>query len=161
MPRTKKIIKKTTAKKIIRKKAEIKEEKVKPKGPNYFEAIGRRKTSTARVRIFPDKERGILINGKTLENYFLTSETRETVLSPLKIMDCLDNFKVSVRVKGGGVNSQAEAIRYGISRALTLFNPEFRQKLKPIGLLTRDSRMRERKKFGLKRARKAPQWQKR
>jgi small subunit ribosomal protein S9 len=76
-------------------------------------------------------------------------------------MNCLDKFRVMVKVKGGGFHAQAEAVRHGVSRALTLFNPDFRKKMKKAGFLTRDSRMRERKKFGLKRARRAPQWQKR
>ena len=76
-------------------------------------------------------------------------------------MDCLDKFNVSVNLKGGGSASQAEAVRHGIARALILFNPEFRKKLKKAGYLKRDPRMRERKKFGLKRARRAPQWSKR
>ena len=76
-------------------------------------------------------------------------------------MKCLDKFKISVMVKGGGISSQAEAIRHGISRALVEFNPEFRRRLRRLGFLTRDPRKRERKKFGLKRARRAPQWAKR
>jgi small subunit ribosomal protein S9 len=139
-------------KKIIKKAASSKK---------YFEAIGRRKTSIARVRIFPQGERAIIVNGKPLENYFPTLETRQTILSPFQKMDIMDKFGVSVLVKGGGITSQSEAIRHGIANALILFNPEFRKTLKSAGYLTRDSRMRERKKFGLKRARRAPQWQKR
>ena len=83
------------------------------------------------------------------------------VFAPFKLMNCLDLFRVSVRVKGGGLVAQAEAVRHGVSRALVLFNSGFRKKLKKAGYLKRDPRMRERKKFGLKRARKAPQWSKR
>ena len=86
---------------------------------------------------------------------------RETILSPLKLMNVLDKFRIMIKVKGGGIHSQAEAVRHGIARALVIFNAEFRKRLKKAGYLTRDSRMRERKKFGLKRARRAPQWRKR
>jgi len=81
--------------------------------------------------------------------------------SSLKKMKCLDQFKTQVLVKGGGISAQAEAVRHGTARALVLFNPDFKKRLKKAGYLTRDPRMRERKKFGLKRARRAPQWQKR
>ncbi len=151
----------TTKKKTVPKKKTVKKKVEKKPKVKFFEAVGRRKTSTARVRLFPEGEKSILINRKPLENYFLTFELKEIVLSPLKLVDCLDQFGASVKVKGGGVNSQAEATRHGIAKGLVLFNPELRQKLKKAGYLTRDPRMRERKKFGLKRARRAPQWQKR
>lgn len=126
----------------------------------YFEAVGRRKTSSARVRISMEGEKEILINNKPCSVYFPTPDLQETVLSPLKIMN-VDKFSILVKVKGGGIHSQAEAIRHGIARALILFKADFRKRLKKAGYLTRDSRMRERKKFGLKRARRAPQWRKR
>jgi small subunit ribosomal protein S9 len=152
-------IKKTIKKeKKEKKKPAEKEEK---KSLKYFESIGRRKTSTARVRLFPQGEKTIIINGKPLEKYFPIFEMQQIVLSPFQKMDILGQFGVSVLVKGGGIHSQSEAIRHGISNALILFNPEFRKTLKSTGYLTRDSRMRERKKFGLKRARRAPQWAKR
>ena len=153
----------------------------KPKLTKYLKAIGRRKTSVARVRLFtrpsvakggkeinlldyPSVAKGgkeILINNKTLEQYFPSFVSRQVILSPLEIMGCLDKFTIQVVLKGGGFSSQAEAVRHGISRALVLFNPDFRKRLKKSGFLTRDPRMRERKKPGLKRARKAPQWAKR
>lgn len=145
--------KKTTKEKI--------RQPVKKKAVKFFEGIGRRKTATARVRLSPQGEKGILINEKPLEKYFPTFELQEIVFSPLRKMDYLEKFKVSIKVKGGGFHAQAEAIRNGIARALVLFDPEIRKKLKKTGYLTRDPRMRERKKFGLKRARRAPQWRKR
>ena len=145
-------------KKTIKKPVKEKEAK---KALEFFEGIGRRKTSIARVRLLPQGEKTIIINGKTLEQYFPTLETRQTVLAVFQKMDILDRFGVSVKVKGGGINSQSEAIRHGIANALIVFDPEFRKTLKNTGFLTRDSRMRERKKFGLKRARRAPQWAKR
>ena len=138
-----------------------KEEKQTEKQTKYLKGLGRRKTSTARIRLF-NEEGGIFsVNEKPLEKYFPTLELQKTVLSPFEKMSCLGQFNVKVLVNGGGLNSQAEAIRNGIAKALVLFNPEFRKRLKKAGYLTRDSRMRERKKFGLKRARRAPQWQKR
>jgi small subunit ribosomal protein S9 len=164
MPRKKTITKKTqkkkTAKKVEKPKKEKKPKEVK-KVLKYFEGIGRRKTSVARVRLFSQGEKTFLVNGKPYEEYFPTFELREVVLSSLKKVGYLDKFRVSVKVRGGGVSAQAEAVRHGLAKALILFNPDFRKQLKRAGFLTRDSRMRERKKFGLKRARRAPQWQKR
>ncbi len=151
--------------KAKKKKVTRKVKKSPPAGgekkPRYFKAIGRRKTSTAQVRLFRQGEKTFLVNEKPLEKYFPLFELQQIILSPLDKMSCLDRFKVSVKVRGGGINSQAEAVRHGIAKALILFDPDFRKQLKKAGFLTRDSRMRERKKFGLKRARRAPQWQKR
>lgn len=133
----------------------------KEKPAKYFEAVGRRKTAIARVRLLARGEKAFLINDKTLENYFLTPELQNITKSSLEKMNCLDKFGISAKVKGGGLHAQAEAIRLGIARALILFNPDFSKRLKRVNHLTRDPRMRERKKFGLKRARRAPQWQKR
>lgn len=144
-------------------KAEKKIKKVSkpsPKALRYFEGVGRRKTSIARVRI-KKGEKGFSINGKTVDQYFPILNLQEACLASLKAADCLDKFSVSVRVKGGGISSQAGAVRHGVAKALLLFDPELRNLLKKAGYLTRDPRMRERKKFGLKRARRAPQWQKR
>jgi len=147
-------------KKIQKPKQEVKP--VKPvKAEKYFEALGRRKTSNARVRLFSRNEKGWVVNEKPFDVYFPTAELKEIVLSPLKLMDLLAKFSFSTRVKGGGVHSQAEAVRHGIAKCLVLIDPESRKTLKHAGFLTRDPRMRERKKFGLKRARRAPQWQKR
>lgn len=159
MPQTKKT---TTRKKAVIHKKEKKPE-IKPveKPEHYFEALGRRKTSSARIRIFAKGDKGISVNDKPFQLYFPTLDLQEKILAPLKIMNCLDQFKISIRVTGGGIHSQAEAVRHGIARVLVLFNKDFRKLLKKAGYLTRDSRMRERKKFGLKRARRAPQWRKR
>ena len=144
---------------------EIKKDKKIRVTAKYFEAKGRRKTATARVRLFARnktfKGEIFLINEKPLDKYFPTLESQEIIFSPFKEVNCLDRFRFSVRVKGGGVSSQVGAVRHGIAKALILFNPNFRRRLKRAGFLTRDPRMRERKKFGLKRARRAPQWSKR
>lgn len=162
MPRTKTTtIKKEAPKKRATKKVAFKEAPKKEKKERYIESVGRRKTSVARVRIFPGGGKEILVNEKPLASYFPTIELQGTILSPLKLLDLLDQFRVSIRVKGGGVNSQAGAVRHGIAKALVSFNAELRSGLKKAGFLTRDPRMRERKKFGLKRARRAPQWRKR
>ncbi|MBI2038581.1 MAG: 30S ribosomal protein S9 [Candidatus Nealsonbacteria bacterium] len=133
----------------------------KEKINKYLEATGRRKTASARVRLFTQGEKTFSVNGKPLENYFLNPELREIVKAPLFIMDILGKFGLTAKVKGGGSHSQAEAIRHGIARAIVEANPDFRQRLKKSGFLIRDPRMKERKKFGLKRARRAPQWSKR
>ena len=156
-----KVVKKV---KTTKKVDKIKEAK---KSTKYFEAVGRRKTAIARVRLFTDKiisknkEEDFIINEKSLKIYFPTFETQETIFSPFKEVDCINRFRVSVIVKGGGVFAQAGAVRHGIAKALILFDSDFRKNLKKAGFLTRDPRMRERKKFGLKRARRAPQWSKR
>jgi len=133
----------------------------KIKTDKYFEAIGKRKTAAARVRLQVSKDHNILINDKDYKEYFPTLELQGIVLSALKEMDALDKFNISVKTKGGGIHAQAEAVRHGIARILIDISPDFRKKLRRIGYLTRDPRMRERKKFGLKRARKASQWAKR
>lgn len=153
----KKITKKKTAKKIKREK----KPKETKKAVKFFKGIGRRKTATARVRLFLQGKKEILINEKPLEKYFPIFELQEIVLSPFRKMDYLDKFRVSIKVKGGGFHAQSEAVRNGIVKALVIFDPESRKKFKIAGYLTRDPRMRERKKFGLKRARRAPQWRKR
>lgn len=130
------------------------------KTAKYFEAIGRRKKSVARVRIFL-KGKDFLVNGKKTEEYFLRPDLCKKTASPFKETENLGNFGVSVNVKGGGIVGQAEAVRHGISRALVKFDPELRKKLRQEGYLTRDPRKRERKKFGLRRARRARQWRKR
>jgi len=134
--------------------------KKKTEKENFFKATGRRKTATATVFLWP-KEGEILINKKPLSQYFSSPILQEIVLSPLKVAEVGETFKILVNVKGGGKMSQAEAIRHGISQALVKYSPELKPKLKKVGFLRRDPRMKERKKFGLKRARRAPQWQKR
>ena len=126
----------------------------------YYEGLGRRKTSVARVRLFT-KRQGITINEKTLADYFPLTALQKKVLSPLEKMKIMDKLGAVVHVYGGGLTGQAEAIRLGIARALIIFNTEFKKRLRRIGYLTRDPRMVERKKYGLKKARRAPQWNKR
>lgn len=153
----KKTVKKVTEKKVVKKDIE----KVEPKLPKYYEAIGRRKTSVARIRLFTQGDKTIMINGKSYKEYFSDLDLQQIVDVALDRMKALDKFMISAKVRGGGIHSQAEAVRHGISRALVKFNPDFRKRLRRAGYLTRDPRMRERKKFGLKRARRAPQWSKR
>ncbi len=149
------------AKKKVVKKETKKITKAKPKLARYLETVGRRKTAVARVRLFTQGEKSILVNKKPYQDYFPTLELQQVVTASLETMKSLDKFRISVRVMGGGIHAQAEAVRHGISRALVDFNPDFRKRLRKAGFLTRDPRMRERKKFGLKRARRAPQWSKR
>ncbi len=131
------------------------------KPDRYFEATGRRKTAVARVRLFTRGEKQFLVNGKPYEEYFSTAGDRHTAVSSMVKMKCLDKFRVTVIVRGGGHTAQAEAIRHGTARVLVDFNNNFKKRLRKVGYLTRDPRMRERKKFGLRRARRAPQWAKR
>lgn len=131
----------------------------------YIEAIGRRKTSTARVRIKEASRGSMVVNGKDAKEYFQTEDTRRLVQDPIVkgISALLPGLKwnVEVKISGGGIHSQAEALRHGLARAFVKFNAESRSKLKSLGYLKRDSRAKERRKFGLKKARKAPQWSKR
>ncbi|OHB24451.1 MAG: 30S ribosomal protein S9 [Parcubacteria group bacterium RIFOXYD2_FULL_52_8] len=127
----------------------------------YTEAVGRRKTSTARVRLSPAKNTSYTCNKKSLEAYFPVEVLRGIVRSPFEQMTSTDKYEVTIVVKGGGIHSQAEAVRHGIARALSLAEGELRKPLKALAYLTRDSRAKERRKFGLKKARKAPQWSKR
>ena len=152
---------KKTAKRKEKKK-KIEKEKIKEKAPApYWEGIGRRKTAVARVRIFQGRAKKIIVNEKDYQEYFQLPEVSQLAVLPLKKLDLLNKIGVSVKVRGGGVTSQAGAMRHGLARALVKYNERYRPKLKRLGYLTRDPRMRERKKFGLKRARRAPQWSKR
>src|SRR3989338_9075070 len=125
----------------------------------YIEAIGRRKTSVARVRITPASKISISINDEEFEKYFPTMMLRKTVLSVFD--DVEGKFTVEAKLSGGGISSQAEALRHGLARALVSHEPSLRTKLKVKGFLKRDPRAKERRKFGLKKARKAPKWSKR
>lgn len=123
-------------------------------------SVGRRKCAAARVRI----TRGsglITVNGRELKKYFTHFSLQETVLAPLKTVGKEKDLDVSVKVIGGGIKGQADAVKHGIARALVKWNEDFRKSFKTVGMLTRDARVKERKKFGLKRARRAPQWSKR
>lgn len=146
---------KTTAK--TEKKPAVKEKA--PKALKYIEEIGRRKTATARVRIYAGGKEN-LVNGKPFNEYF-PKDLHRIVQAPLEVLELLGKFGFTAVVKGGGVTAQADAVRHGISKALVTHDIENRKILKGTGYLTRDPRMRERKKPGLKRARRAPQWAKR
>lgn len=126
----------------------------------FVEGVGRRKTAVARVRIGEGKG-DATVNGKKLADYFGTEMFHNTALSPLTGLRLADSLIVSVKVAGGGVRAQAEAIRHGLSRAIVLWNGEHKKRLRGLGFLTRDPRMVERKKYGLKKARRRPQWAKR
>ena len=129
-------------------------------GQKYFYGTGRRKTSVARVRVYLDKG-PIIINGNPMEEVFPWGEWQNTITEPLRVAHGKGDFRVVSKVSGGGKSSQAGAIRHGLSRALVESDPELRPLLKKSGLLTRDSREKERKKYGVKRARKAQQYTKR
>jgi small subunit ribosomal protein S9 len=126
----------------------------------YFEGLGRRKTSVARVRVF-EEAGDILVNEKPFEEYFKTPEQRKIAKDALLLLNLFKKNRVTAKIKGGGVHSQAEALRHGIARAMLKIDQSFRPTLKKEGFLKRDPRMKERRKFGLKKARKAPQWSKR
>ena len=125
----------------------------------YTEGIGRRKTASARVRLTPSSKRSITVNTRAYEAYFPTRELQMTVLQPMNALE--ESYEATAIVKGGGIVAQAEAVRHGIARAMTAINVEFRGPLKKKGYLKRDPRTKERKKPGLKKARKASQWSKR
>ena len=126
----------------------------------YFYGTGRRKTATARVRLYPGED-GFVINDRLATEYFCRPEDLASALEPLVHTGNEGSYRVSVRVNGGGIAGQAGAVRHGIARALLVANSELRLPLRKAGLLTRDPRAKERKKPGLKRARKAPQYTKR
>jgi small subunit ribosomal protein S9 len=130
------------------------------KAEKYIEAVGRRKTATARVRLYPAKKSAYIVNHKDIDEYFPTNELRTLTRSALSALP-KTTFKIEARVSGGGMPAQAEAIRHGIARALVKDDAKRRKELKSLGFLKRDPRMKERKKFGLKSARRAPQWSKR
>jgi small subunit ribosomal protein S9 len=128
----------------------------------YIEAVGRRKTSIARVRLTPASKLSLTLNDKNFETYFPTKELRKTVTSVFEgLEDGIDKYDITAKLKGGGIAGQAEALRLGIARALIEVDANLRTKLKQKGYLKRDPRAKERRKFGLKKARKAPQWSKR
>ena len=126
----------------------------------YFYGTGRRKSSVARVRVYPGSG-NITINGRSIDEYFGLETLKLIVRQPLNLTDTTDKFDIVCTVAGGGVTGQAGAIRHGLSRALLVYDPELRPVLKKAGFLTRDPRMKERKKYGLKAARRAPQFSKR
>lgn len=127
----------------------------------YYEGVGRRKTSTARVRLYPNGDGKCTVNDKPMEQYFDRLVDQFTINKAFKVSGMQDQFDMSVKVSGGGVTGQSGAVQLGIARALLKIDPEKRKALRKHGLLTRDAREKERKKPGLKRARKAPQYTKR
>jgi len=177
-------IKKTVAKKrgavaeatpelMMAESTELKKEKrpkelgaKEKKNRKYFEAVGRRKTAIARVRLltikpFEGNEGKITVNEKFYKEYFSTLALQQIAEASLRRLKSLNRFEVVAKIKGGGIRAQAEALRHGLARALVLFNADFRKKLKKAGYIKRDPRAKERRKYGLKKARRAPQWQKR
>jgi small subunit ribosomal protein S9 len=129
---------------------------------DYYYGMGRRKTAVARVRLFPNGDGSITINNKDAQNYFGQRDALlAAVAAPLRVLELGSTYTLTVRVLGGGSSGQAGAIRHGLARALVRLNPDFKSTLRKAGYLTRDPRMKERKKPGLKRARKAPQYTKR
>ncbi len=132
------------------------------KKEQYYEGVGRRKTSIARVRIVEVKKSAeTVINGRAKEGFFSTKELETTAFSPLEAVSAKDRFNISIKVRGGGQRGQAEAIQLGLARALVKFDGEFQKPLKDLDYLKRDPRQKERKKPGLKKARRSPQWSKR
>lgn len=145
---------------MAEEKTEKNEMELMNRDGHYFYANGKRKTSVARVRLYENGKGEIVINNKPITDYFF-GELIPSVKAPLKIANAMKLFDITALVEGGGVSSQADAVRHGISKALLEYDPELRSQLKKAGFLTRDSRVKERKKPGLKRARRAPQWAKR
>ena len=132
-----------------------------PTQQEYFYATGKRKTSIAKVRLYLDEGGPILVNGKPMDEYFNWVPWQQKINEPFRISDKVNQFRVVVRVIGGGVNSQAEAIRHGIAKALVVYDETLKPELRRAGWITRDARIKESKKYGLKRARRAPQYTKR
>ena len=127
----------------------------------YFYGTGRRKSSVARVRVYENGTGSVIINGRDINDYFGLETLKLVVNQPLVAADLVGKVDLVVTDTGGGVSGQAGAIRHGLSRALVTLNPEYRATLKAAGFMTRDPRMKERKKYGLKAARRAPQFSKR
>ena len=133
----------------------------KTKTNKYYQAVGRRKTSVAQVRLTSAGKSAFTVNDKTLQAYFPTERLQQVVKRPLTAVDLKDKWNISAKLAGGGIHSQAEALSHAIARALVVYQPTLKPVLKMANLIKRDPRMKERRKFGLKKARKAPQWSKR
>ena len=127
----------------------------------YYYGTGRRKTAVARVRLYPNGNGTITVNGRDMADYFGQQRLVATALAPLRLLEQAGRFDASIKVAGGGVSGQAGAVRHGVARALVRSDEESKPALRRAGYLTRDPRVKERKKYGLKRARKAPQYTKR
>ena len=134
---------------------------IKDSKDKYYQAVGRRKTAVAQVRLTPASKATFTINDKTLPAYFVTEQLRSVVKRPLATAKLDDKFSVSARLNGGGTQAQASALAHALARALVVYRPNLKPSLKNAKLMKRDPRMKERRKFGLKKARKAPQWSKR
>jgi small subunit ribosomal protein S9 len=158
---------KVAEEKAVKEVAEVKEAPVKAEKKvteKYFYAVGRRKTSVAQVRLFEHKnstDADMVVNGKKLSVFFPTASTQAIILAPLKTAGLAGDIRMTVLVRGGGFTGQADAVKLGIARALVKMDETLRKSIKSEGFLTRDSREVERKKPGLKKARRAPQWAKR
>lgn len=150
-----------TRKTAVKKMAVVKTPALKTVKRTYVFAVGRRKEAVARVRWHNGTTETISINGRTIDNYFPTRELQQLVKDPLTLTDYISRGSVTAKVDGGGIQGQAESVRLGIARVLVKIDPDLRITLKRAGFLRRDPRVKERKKYGLKRARRAPQWQKR
>lgn len=155
---------------VVAKEKLLKPQPVRTGPEKYYESIGRRKRALARVRVYTKKstdvpvaeEKAIItVNDKPYYEYFKTTFLQGIVEAPLKKLKSLNRFKATAKVLGGGIHGQADAVKMGLSRALVLFDANFSKKLRKAGYLTRDPREKERRKYGLKKARKAPQWAKR
>lgn len=149
-------VKKATVKKTVKSVAHAAHAAEK-----YVEAVGRRKRAIARVRIVKGMAAASLVNGRKLAEYFTVPRLRAAALAPLHVLHMMDDVSAQAHVKGGGMRAQAEAVRLGLARALVATDATLKKRLKKLGFMTRDSRAVERKKYGLKKARRAPQWSKR
>lgn len=146
--------------KNLLKTADDDDSRIKLKG-RYIHTIGRRKTSSAQIRLYGGGKGAMTVNGLNANQYFKEEELFSIIGQPLKLTGLAKDFNITINVAGGGKKSQAEAVRHGIARALLVVNPELRPSLKVKGWIRRDARKKERKKPGLKKARRAPQWAKR
>lgn len=158
--------KKETTKKPARTSKSVKAKTAKKEpihvaSGEYLYALGRRKRGTAMVRLYLKGNGTIIVNNKPMKEYFPVDELQDAVMVPLRAVGMDATADVIAVAEGGGIRGQADAVKLGIARALLVHNPELRATLKPIGVLTRDPREKERKKYGLKKARKSPQWAKR
>ncbi len=140
---------------------QTKEDKKNSSAKKYLYAVGRRKDAVARVKVFPGGHGKMTVNGRDYKEYFPNFVWSENLELPFDAVGQKDNYDVEIKVLGGGIKGQSEACRLGIARCLVIENEEFKKPLRAAGYLTRDPRAKERKKYGLKRARRAPQWSKR
>ncbi len=153
--------KKATTKKSSEHKREAPAKKSVTHKEKYFFSVGRRKTAQARVKLFAEGTGEITVNSRPLQSYFPTLSQQKLATDPLVVLGLEKKVRATVSALGGGVTAQAKAVSLGLARALLLIDPAYRTVLKKGGFLSRDARKKERKKPGLKRARRAPQWQKR